>query len=114
MDRTSSYRLSGALITSEIALPATSTETREAPLITFSVSPQAGAQVSIDTWHHRDNGVSIGKGPDGFVLRIPGCADFRIARGGAAVVAAPEGGCPDETLAQLFLDQALPLVLHLH
>jgi hypothetical protein len=115
MDRTSSYRLSGVLVASEIALPATPTEAQDPPFITFRIAPASGGDAfPVDTWHHRDNGVSVGKGRDGFVLRIPDCADFRIARDGAAVVVAPEGGCPAETLAQLLLDQVLPLVLHVH
>jgi hypothetical protein len=114
MDCASFYRLSGALVASEIALPATPTSQADTPLVTFRFErATSGAPFPVDTWEHRDHGVSVGKGREGYVLHVPGCADFWIARDGAGVIGAPIGSCPAETLAQLFLDQVLPLVLHL-
>jgi hypothetical protein len=116
MSRAWFYRLSGALISSDIALPATASSPEpsdRASATPFGLLPAPGdAPFSADTWAHRDHGVSVGTGPEGFVIRFPGCADFWIARDGGAVLSAPVDECPIETLAQLFLDQVLPLVLH--
>jgi hypothetical protein len=124
----SSYRLSGVLIASELALPAATAHDKAAPNtpatmgdppippadpIVFRIAPSLSeVSVPADAWEERHHGVSVGRCRDGFVLRLPGCADFWIAGDGAAVVGAPVDGCPVETLAQLFLDQVLPLVLH--
>ncbi len=107
-----SYRLSGVHVSSEIALPATAVaEGAEAAQITFRLG-SAGSGLPPEAWDHRANGVSLGAGPGGFVLRLPGCADFWIARDGAEVIGDLIDACPPETLAQLFLDQVLPLALH--
>jgi hypothetical protein len=109
----SSYRLSGVVVSSEIALPATpASATTGADAIHFRVAPAPSAPPP-EAWDLRSNGVSLGTGPGGFVLRLPGCADFWIDPTGATVTGVPVGACPPETLAQLFLDQVLPLVLHL-
>lgn len=109
------YRLSGALVASEIELPTAkaSPELAQAGAILFRLAPLPGrAPPSSDAWTLRDHGALIGKTPDGFVVRLPGCADFWIAADGAAVTGAPLDACPESTLAQLFLDQILPLALH--
>jgi len=106
------YQLSGVDIASEIALPATVvSEGTTGARIAFRLGP-AGSSVTPEAWDHRANGVSLGTGPDGFMLRLPGCAEFWIARDGAEVVGTAIEACPPATLAQLFLDQVLPLALH--
>lgn len=116
MSRAWIYGLSGALVASDIELPAAASSSepaRRASAIQFRLLSASGdAPFGADTWTHRDHGLSVGKGPDGFVLRLPGCADFWISRDGHAVTGAPVDACPVETVAQLFLDQVLPLVLH--
>jgi hypothetical protein len=126
------YELSGTLVASAIELPAAARSPEpsgRASAILFRVvyapgltdprpsdpqtpGPAGDAPFAAGAWAHRDHGVSVGKGGDGFVLHIPGCADFWIARDGDTVTGAPLDACPAETLAQLFLDQVLPLVLH--
>lgn len=109
------YWLSGAVIDSAIALPAVPhrhAAGRPDPIVFDLQATLAGPPVPDGAWDDRNHGVSIGKRPDGFVLHLSGCADFWIARRGSAVAGVPEEGCPEETLAQLFLDQVLPLVLH--
>jgi hypothetical protein len=112
----SSYRLSGVLVTSELALPAVRDRGEPsmppAQPIFFRVAASIDASVPADAWDENHHGVSIGRCRDGFVVRFPGHADFCIARDGAMVVGAPVDGSPPEMLAQLFLDQVLPLALH--
>ena len=106
------YHVSGVLLASHIPLPASRIPLPAAtPAITFRRAPSGTSRtISDDAWSHRDNGVSLGRDREGLVLRIPGFADFWI--GDSAVTVAETGDCSDETLAQLFLDQVLPLVLH--
>jgi hypothetical protein len=124
MDRALFYRLSGALVASEIPLPTgpvssglldahqPGPQTAEARPITLRLAPAlSGDPLPPEAWEHRDH-CSVGKAPDGFILRLADWADFWIARDGAAVVCAPIDACPTETLAQIFLDQVLPMVLH--
>ena len=111
----SCYRLSGAFVVSEIPLPAEPLA-EDAPVpdaIVFRLAPALrDVPAPGPAWEERNYGVSVGRGREGFVVRFSGCAEFWIAAGGAEVVGAPLGGSPPATLAQLFLDQALPLALH--
>ncbi len=114
MERASFYRLSGVLIASEIPLPSRPFSPTPAPAqpITLRLAPALrGEPLPPEAWHHRVFS-SVGTAPDGYILHLPGCADFWIARDGSAVICVPIDACPPETLAQLFLDQVLPLVFH--
>jgi hypothetical protein len=109
------YRLSGVIIASAIALPALPATAPEGERsLTFSTSKTPpGGPLADDAWELRGHGIAVGKGREHFVLRLPGCADYWIDRSGASVIAVPVDDCPEGTLAQLFLDQVLPLALHL-
>ena len=111
------YRLSGVLLASALPLPAAAaTPSPGERALTFHLAPTSSLPGSLppeDAWELRGHGIAVGRGPEAFVVRLPGCADYWIDRRGASVIGVPVDDCPAETLAQLFLDQILPLALHL-
>ena len=55
--------------------------------------------------------LSIGRLPEGYLLRFRDQADFVVGADGTRVLIRPEAGLPEETLRHLLIDQVLPLVL---
>jgi hypothetical protein len=114
MARPSAYRLSGVSVASEIPLPTAPLAGEASPdSVVFRIAPAlSGVPEPGPAWEERNHGVAQSRAPGGFVIRFPGWAEFWIAADGGEVVGAPLDDSPPETLAQLFLDQILPLALH--
>jgi energy-coupling factor transporter ATP-binding protein EcfA2 len=111
----SSYRLSGAIVVSEIPLPVAPVTDDALPpdTIVFRLAPALREAPVLETADAAPPDViSLGKDQHGLVLRFPGQAEFWIAHHGAEVVGVPLDGAATETVAQLFVDRALPLALH--
>jgi len=115
INRTWFYRLSGALIESDIPLPSrpgSPPHHDDGRPIALRLAPVVGGEPRPPgSWQSHDHG-SVNKTPDGFLLHLVAGADFWIARDGTAVVCSPSDACGTEAVAQLFVDQVLPLVLH--
>lgn len=108
------YWLSGILVESELPL-------HTAPL---AASSYAGATTvrlrlgavhapPIERWEQRETGVAIGREPDAYYLRYVPEATFRVDRTGREIVCEIGESIHDEIVEQLFIDQVLPLILHL-
>jgi hypothetical protein len=106
------YHLGGVSIESEIVLPTPLAAPACASSIVLRVAPPSSlAAIPDDAWR-RDHGLSVARVHGAFVLRLLPWAHFWIDSG-TTVTGMPGAQCGDEVLAQLFLDQVLPRVLHL-
>ena len=86
--------------------------------VQIEVLPPRAQEPRTDWFHHwyadRDRTqlvVSAAREPDGFRLRYPGLADFRVSAALDRLRCVPAPGVPGHTLRHLLLDGALPHVL---
>lgn len=109
------YDLSGVLVVSTHALPLPSWEASAAPADTlrFEVRPAAELAAADGlVWDVRESGLAVARTPAGYRLRFPEHADFVLDAAATHLVCVPRPGVAPGTLAQLFVDQLFPLLLH--
>ena len=111
------YRLHGVRVDSEIALADLAASGRhESPDISIRLGPAQGRNriAAFHQWRvkgSRTVWLSIGRSVDGYQLRFPGLADFRVSATGDCITCHPASRLPRSTLAHLLLDQVLPLAM---
>jgi hypothetical protein len=67
----------------------------------------------IATWEARETGVSIGRAEAGYLLRYVDDISFWVDRSGQEIACEIAPGVPHESVEQIFIDQILPLILHI-
>lgn len=110
------YDFCGVTIASDRALP----DLRRGALADAECSIESGPKPLPETprgWIHEwrlPGGrlwLSIGRVPDGYLLRFPDQADFVVSADGTRIAVHATPHLPEETLRHLLIDQVLPLTL---
>ncbi len=111
------YRVSGFAFRSAVVFPELDPAPRAVPRARFVLASGADG---VPQWYHRWRGpdgrdwARFGRVADGYLVRFPRLADFRISSRAVEVRCAPRPGVAAEVWRHLFLHQVLPLVLGQH
>lgn len=115
-----SYRLSGVLLASEIPLdryaPAAHAAGGAPDVTVRRASPAHQPRLPSESYTHTievdgEPFLSVAKDGDERLLRMHGCADFRIEAGAARVTCTPVPGCAEDVVGQAVVDRLLPHLL---
>lgn len=113
------YRIFDVAIDSDIPLPELpeiSSDERQREVIHFRCRERAGRENTHAWFHHwvTDSGTvtaSCARVGAGFLLRIPGIADFAIKPSGMRIDCFPQEGVPQSSVRHALLDQVIPMLL---
>ena len=111
------YATCGIVLDSEVRLPELARATLPDPDCSFRLLPaRPTAHDSIPAIYERklSDGriwLSVTKDAEGFLLRYPGYADFRVTSNGRDIRCIPAPTTPITTIRHLLLDQVLPLAV---
>lgn len=111
------YRVSGFAFRSAVDFPELDPAPRAVPRARFVLASGADG---VPQWYHRWRGpdgrdwARFGRVADGYLVRFPRLADFRMSSRAVEVRCAPRPGVAAEVWRHLFLHQVLPLVLGQH
>jgi len=109
------YLVGGHVLESDVTLPELSVCGKGTASITFELLPAGRSWPA--RWRTDDGAApgapSEGRRPDGFVLRFPGVAAFRVAPDGRRVECRPRPGASPAAVRHRLLDQVLPQTLAL-
>ena len=96
------------------------TPCRRSPIARFSISqPRSREWLARACWHHRatlSDGrawPAFGEWNSAYVIDFEGVCLYVVSNSGDYVEAVPEPGAPIDAVQRLFLDQVIPLLLHL-
>lgn len=110
------YQVCGLVVESNLPLFEQSGGIHAQPDCFFRLLPPALPEDLHLDWFHEwtlEDGSAwllFARSTDGYLLRFPELADFRVAHDGSAITCAPLPGVPLETIRHLLLDQVFPLV----
>jgi hypothetical protein len=113
------YQVAGLAFDSAEPIPGLAS-CRSLPVARFSISPPRPREwLAGACWHHRASlpdgraWPAFGTWKGGYVVDFEGVSLFAISGSGDSIEAVPEAGAPVDAVQRLFLDQVIPLLLHL-
>lgn len=116
---THTYEVAGLVFEATEAIPGL-TSCRSLPVARFSISkPRSREWLAGTSWHHQavlpDGRAwpAFGTWNSEYLVDFEGVSLYVISSSGTAIEAVPEPGAPVDTVQRLFLDQVIPLLLHL-
>jgi hypothetical protein len=111
------YRVYGVTVTSDVPLADVPRSTASSQISIASEGSQDTAPIPVfHEWRLRGDRrkrpwLSIARADDGYLLRFPDLADFRVSQAGDRITCLPRARLAPSTLGHLLLDQILPLAL---